>query len=93
MKAAPNPIVEARGGFICIDDRSESAAQIIRALDVLVIGPAMLYVASEVKNPILGAVLCLSGAGSIYYNARNWLLVENARRDGKQKEEGRMYAY
>ena len=91
MKAAPSPIVYERDGFFCVDGPSERAAQMIRIFDVLVIGPAMLYAASEVKNPALGAVLAISGAGTVLYNARNWLLVSRAA--NQKRTRGSIDAY
>lgn len=88
MKGAPSPVLYTRGGFTCVDNESEKAAQLIRILDVLVIGPAMLYAASEVKNPLLGAVLAISGAATTYYNGRNWLLVKKSMK--KNEERGRI---
>ena len=85
MKGAPSPVLYTRGGFTCVDNQSEKEAQLIRILDVLVIGPAMLYAASEVKNPILGAVLAISGAATAYYNGRNWLLVNQSMKNNQQK--------
>ena len=53
-------------------------AQGIRLLDVFVIGPVMIYAASQVKEtqPWLKMVLVGIGIGTIVYNGRNYLLIE-----------------
>lgn len=88
MKAAANPVLYTQGGFTCVDNRSENAAQLIRVLDVFVIGPAMLYAAAAVPNPWVRLILASSGAGTMLYNARNFLLVRKAQQRGRL-----IYAY
>lgn len=55
-------------------------AQIIRVADVLVIGPSMLYAGFEKKMPSwLKSLMILIGAGTIVYNANNYLMIEKMK--------------
>jgi len=53
-------------------------AQPVRVLDVVVIGPAMILGGAKVGGP-LGAVLLLTGVGTIAHNARNFQTVARRR--------------
>lgn len=57
-------------------------AQWVRALDVFVIGPLMVAGGMSLtqKSPFWGVVLGAIGIGTMTYNARNWWLVERAKR-------------
>ena len=85
MKAAPFPVVYSSSGFTCIDNDSERAAQVIRIFDVLLIGPAMLYASAEVRSPLLKIVLAASGAGTMYYNYRNWVLIKKTLQEDTKR--------
>ena len=62
-------------------------AQGVRALDVFVIGPAMIAGGSTIykhayddgTRRALGALLIFAGVGTVIYNANNWLKGEAAR--------------
>lgn len=62
-------------------------AQSVRALDVFVIGPAMIAGGSTVykhayddgNRRALGALLIFAGVATIIYNGNNWLKGEAAR--------------
>lgn len=62
-------------------------AQAIRALDVTIIGPAMIAGGSLVykhayddsARRALGAFLIFAGVGTVIYNGNNWLKGEAAR--------------
>jgi hypothetical protein len=85
MKGAPSPVLYSRSGFTCVDNQSEKAAQIIRILDVFVIGPAMLFASKKVSSPILKSILAISGVATTYYNGRNWILVNAAMKRNRIK--------
>jgi hypothetical protein len=57
-------------------------AQWVRALDVFVIGPLMVAGGMSLtqKSPFWGVMLGAMGVGTMTFNARNWLLVERAKR-------------
>lgn len=58
--------------------------QSVRLVDVFVLGPACLAVAYglPMRSPLARAFWALAGIGTIYYNARNFLAVQEAvRRD------------
>lgn len=58
--------------------------QIVRLVDVFLLGPACLAVAYGVpmKSPLARAFWAIAGVGTIYYNARNYLRLQEAiRRD------------
>lgn len=51
----------------------EEKTQVIRALDVVLLGPFMIYIASQDSvSEITGSVLAFAGAATISYNARNF---------------------
>ena len=55
--------------------------QSIRLLDVLVIGPAMIFAATRRRPPLwLSTAMVVMGAGTIIYNGLNYLAVEKQRR-------------
>ena len=62
-------------------------AQGVRALDVFVIGPAMIAGGSTIykhayedgARRALGALLIFAGIGTVIYNGNNWLKGEAAR--------------
>ena len=62
-------------------------AQGVRALDVFVIGPAMIAGGSTIykhayedgARRALGALLIFAGVGTVIYNGNNWLKGEAAR--------------
>ncbi|MEE9119404.1 MAG: hypothetical protein V3U02_12535 [Calditrichia bacterium] len=57
-------------------------AQIIRAADVLVIGPSMLYAGYGKDMPKwLKALMVFVGVGTIMYNANNYIQIEKLKRD------------
>lgn len=51
--------------------------QYVRLIDIFVLGPALLYTATILpKNrPLLRAFMVVAGAGTVYYNARNYLTI------------------
>jgi hypothetical protein len=57
-------------------------AQWVRVLDVLVIGPLMVAGGMSLtqKSPFWGVMLGAMGVGTMTFNARNWVLVERAKR-------------
>ena len=57
-------------------------AQWIRVLDVVFIGPLMVAGGMSLtkKSPFFGVALGAMGIGTVLYNARNWWLVEEAKR-------------
>jgi hypothetical protein len=59
-------------------------AQWVRVLDVFVIGPLMVAGGMSLtkKAPFWGVALGAMGIGTVLFNARNWLLVEQAKRAG-----------
>lgn len=64
------------------DEISRTAkAQLIRVLDVGLVGPLMFWGGYKlhVKHRVAGGFLGLLGAMTVYYNARNYLRVERAR--------------
>jgi hypothetical protein len=64
-------------------------AQWVRVLDVLVIGPLMVAggMALTDKSKLGGVALGAMGIGTVLFNARNWLLVEQAKRAGTLAQE------
>ena len=60
-------------------------SQRVRVLDVVVLGPLMMAggAAWSKKRPLAGAILLLSGIGTVLYNARNWKRVRRATRAGR----------
>lgn len=58
-------------------------AQWVRVADIFVIGPLMVAggFALGRKHPVAGLLLTLFGVGTSFYNARNWTLVEEAKRE------------
>ena len=57
-------------------------AQAIRVLDVVVIGPLMIYAGVNAKaiSPELKAFLVVAGAGTVIYNGANFLKKRQRRR-------------
>lgn len=56
--------------------------QAIRIVDVLLVGPLMIWggMALQKKHPIGGGALALFGVSTIGYNAANYARVERKRR-------------
>jgi hypothetical protein len=63
-------------------DPRNGKTQRIRILDVILIGPVMIYGGLELQksHPILGPVLSLFGIATIVYNGRNYLRIREERR-------------
>lgn len=59
--------------------------QTVRLIDVFLLGPACLAVAYglPMKSPRARAFWAVAGIGTIYYNARNYLAVQQAIRAGE----------
>ncbi len=57
-------------------------AQPIRVIDVVLLGPLMIWGGMQAtkKNPLLGAALAVGGLSTITYNAGNYLRLKNERR-------------
>ncbi len=55
---------------------SDVKAQPVRAMDVLILGPAMLLSTAYIKNPVLRAIIAVGGVGTIAYNAANYAKVK-----------------
>lgn len=75
----PDPTFHIRNG----------KAQWIRVLDVILIGPLMVAGGMSLtkKSPFWGVMLGAMGVGTVLFNGRNWLLVEQAKRAGAQLQE------
>jgi len=53
--------------------------QYVRLIDVFVLGPAMIAAAVALpQRPVLRAILAVSGVGTIWYNARNYVTVQQS---------------
>ena len=52
-------------------------AQVVRVLDVLVIGPAMMRAGWLLKERAIGPVMMVMGAGTVVYNLKNYLERRN----------------
>lgn len=59
-------------------------SQSVRILDVVLIGPLMMWGGAQLRKeyPLRGNLLTLLGIATIGYNARNYLLIEQ----GKESE-------
>lgn len=59
--------------------------QTVRLVDVFLLGPACLAVAYglPMKSPLARAFWAVAGVGTIYYNARNYIAVQQAIRSGE----------
>lgn len=53
--------------------------QVIRVLDVIVVGPLMLVAARQVRSPWLQLGLTLTGWATMIYNGGRWLAIEQER--------------
>jgi hypothetical protein len=53
-------------------------AQYVRLIDIFVLGPALLYTAAILPRdrPLLRAFMVVAGAGTVYYNARNYMDIQ-----------------
>lgn len=53
-------------------------SQTIRLLDVTVIGPVIIWsgLKNRTSNPVLGSIVVIMGALTIWYNAENYLRIE-----------------
>jgi len=65
--------------------------QTVRLIDVFVLGPACLAVACGVpmKSKLARAFWAIAGIGTIYYNARNYLRLQEAIRRDASGDAGR----
>jgi len=56
-------------------------AQSVRLMDVFVLGPFMVWAGSTLAKdrPVAGGVLAVSGALTVLYNGRNYLLHGSGR--------------
>lgn len=54
--------------------------QVVRVLDVVLVGPLMILGGERMKSayPIAGNLLSFFGVSTIVYNARNWWMVSRA---------------
>jgi hypothetical protein len=59
--------------------------QQIRALDVVVLGPAMMLGATQIENPTLRVIVGVGGITTFLYNLGNYQAVQRRRR----REQGR----
>ena len=58
-----------------------SKGQFIRFLDVVLIGPLMMYGGYKARmNPVLRGSLIAFGAGTVLYNGANFLAIDRERR-------------
>lgn len=72
--------------MVCLELGEETKAQHIRLLDVLVIGPLMIwggYALQREGRRVAGPALALTGLATIYYNGRNYVRVRR-RLQGQQ---------
>lgn len=53
-------------------------AQYVRLIDIFLLGPVLLYLAATLPGarPLLRTFLAIAGAGTVYYNARNYLHIQ-----------------
>jgi len=60
-------------------------SQILRVVDFLLLGPGMIFIATNAKNihPSLKILLALAGVGTIVYNGRNYLINRKLIRENK----------
>jgi hypothetical protein len=67
---------------VCLDLGTEIKAQHIRVLDVLFIGPLMVWGGWRARDeaPAAGYGLTAMGLATIYYNGRNYLRVRDQLR-------------
>lgn len=56
-------------------------AQSVRILDVVLIGPLMMWGGAQIRRsyPLRGDLLTLLGIATIWYNGRNYLLIEQQK--------------
>lgn len=64
-------------------------AQGIRLFDVFVLGPAMIYAGTRLKNRNMATLLALSGVGTILFNGANYMRLAQSQKaeqvsDGNQ---------
>jgi hypothetical protein len=73
------PSTDAR---VCLELGTEIKAQHIRILDVVLIGPLMLWGGWRARNeaPLAGYGLAALGLATIYYNGRNYGRVRDQLR-------------
>lgn len=66
-------------------------SQLVRLLDVFVIGPLMVYGATRMPRGVPGAALGFFGATTVLYNARNYARIRKWETEGRPclNEEGR----
>lgn len=53
-------------------DPDEGKAQWVRLADILIVGPYMIYAASEIRSPWFRRGLTLLGLATIVYNGAHW---------------------
>jgi hypothetical protein len=60
-------------------------SQTVRILDVVLIGPLMVWGGVRVReeHPLRGWLLAALGVATVWYNGRNYLLVEDAHQRGE----------
>ncbi len=65
-------------------------SQLVRLWDILVFGPAMIYIGYTVKNLSKWQkwFLLLGGYGTIYYNGKNYLINRELIKQGKIEAAG-----
>ena len=65
-----------------IAGRMDGKAQAVRAIDVLALGPFMVFMSTKVEAP-KGArfILALAGAATMTYNGRNFLEIRGQHAD------------
>ena len=56
-------------------------AQGVRLIDVFLLGPAMIYAGSRLKNRNMAIFLALSGIGTILFNGANYARIEQLKRE------------
>ena len=56
-------------------------AQPVRILDVVLIGPLMMWGGAQLRKsyPLRGDLLTLLGIATVWYNGRNYLLIEQGQ--------------
>jgi hypothetical protein len=76
--------VRAIGPYVCVQEDIERFTQGVRLIDVLVLGPAMIYASTRVGGGgFLAAFLAVSGTATILFNAYNYLAVYQATRGSR----------
>ena len=66
--------------MVARNQRQIAKTQMVRRLDMLILGPAMILGATQIENPVLRVIVAAGGAGTILYNAANYQAQKRARR-------------